>query len=314
MKELIVVLPKNLEATFDLQADDLDALLQKIRKEVTSHVPDVETPAGRKAITSRAAGVSSTKVSWDAAGKGLVAGIKLKTAGIDSSRKKMRDFLDALRDEIKAPLNDWNHREAERVKAEILAMEMEAAKFEAWEMHAAWLQQQDLDRREAVLKAAEEKIEKEKAELQAVADREARDKRIREEAVEAEKTASADRLRVAEAATKLAENRRREEKGRGVRLRKDAADLAERRKKEAVEAERKRAAQVVADKKAADKKRADDRAVQAAVHSDIVADLESAGVPSSIGRDVVRAVATGKVPGLVINYRAVDERLQRVSS
>ena len=295
MKELTVNLPHDLAAVFALDGSGLDNLLAKIREEACSHVPDLETAAGRKAVISLAAMVSRSKVALDAAGKELVSGLKKQTGAIDASRKHARDYLDALRDEIRAPMNAWSKRQAEIVEAEIAAVELLAGHIEALEMDAAWEYEQDLLRREAVVKAESERIE-----------------RLR---LDAERAESA-RVQ-AEGLKKAAEEKAAANAEQAIQAEKDRADLAERRrveenaeavraKAEAVEAERKRAADAAAAEKAAAEKLAADRQVQAVVHSDIVADLETAGIPPAIGRDVVRAVVTGKVRGMVITSRAVS--------
>ena len=70
---------------------------------------------GRDAIASQAYKVSKSKTAVDNHGKDLVAGIKAQAALIDKDRKAWRDQCDALRDEIRKPLDDWEQAETDRV-------------------------------------------------------------------------------------------------------------------------------------------------------------------------------------------------------
>ncbi|MFU8928329.1 hypothetical protein, partial [Acinetobacter puyangensis] len=70
---------------------------------------------GRDAIASQAYKVSKSKTAVDNHGKELVAGIKAQAAVIDKDRKAWRDQCDALRDEIRKPLDDWEAAQADRI-------------------------------------------------------------------------------------------------------------------------------------------------------------------------------------------------------
>jgi colicin import membrane protein len=93
----------------------LDPIIERIRKEVKSFVPDISTDKGRKEIASMARKVASSKVALDDLGKDLVSGIKKQATAVDAERKRMRDTLDALRDETRAPLTAWEERDANRM-------------------------------------------------------------------------------------------------------------------------------------------------------------------------------------------------------
>ena len=94
----------------------MPTLLKAIEFEVTANVPDVETPDGRKAITSLAYKIARSKTTIDDLGKGFVAEQKAAIAGIDSVRKSARDFLDNLKAQVRKPLTDWETAEEERVR------------------------------------------------------------------------------------------------------------------------------------------------------------------------------------------------------
>ena len=69
----------------------IDILLEKVRKEAASEVPDLTTKKGRDRIASLAYKVSKTKTLVDDYGKELVAEEKKRLALIDADRKKWRD-------------------------------------------------------------------------------------------------------------------------------------------------------------------------------------------------------------------------------
>lgn len=94
----------------------IDILLEKVRKEAASEVPDLTTKKGRDRIASLAYKVSKTKTLVDDYGKELVAEEKKRLALIDADRKKWRDSCDAIRDEIRKPLTDWEQAEERRVQ------------------------------------------------------------------------------------------------------------------------------------------------------------------------------------------------------
>ena len=90
-------------------------IIAQIREEVSGLVPDLSTAKGRKAIASMAAKVARSKTRLDALGKDLTADIAAQKALIDIDRRKMRDALDELRDEVRRPLTEWEDAEKLRV-------------------------------------------------------------------------------------------------------------------------------------------------------------------------------------------------------
>ena len=91
------------------------SLFDKIAEQARSVVPDLSTDKGRKAIASLARKVASTKTAFDSHGKELKEQYTVITNKIDADRKLFRDQCDALRDEIRKPLTDWENTEKGRV-------------------------------------------------------------------------------------------------------------------------------------------------------------------------------------------------------
>lgn len=113
MSELIVIEKKKVADVF--KAGGIDPYIQKVKDEVLGRVPDLETDKGRKEIASLAHKVAKSKTYLDGLGKDLVSTIKAQAKVIDSERKKMRDELDDLKEEVRRPLTEWEDAEKERV-------------------------------------------------------------------------------------------------------------------------------------------------------------------------------------------------------
>jgi hypothetical protein len=95
----------------------LDPLIAEIEARVRAHVPDVSTAAGRKAIASLAHTVARSKTALDDAGKRLNEDARAQINAVDAARRKLRDRLDALKDEARKPLDEWEAAEDARVEA-----------------------------------------------------------------------------------------------------------------------------------------------------------------------------------------------------
>jgi hypothetical protein len=159
--------------------------------------------------------VARSKTYIDNAGKDLVAELKALPKQIDESRRVVRERLDALKDEVRRPLTEWE-AEQERIKAEEAmnalhaeALEMNikfdqelAAKFEA-DHEMALLMDKDIDRERAD-KAAE--AERQRIAREEEIKRQAEEKAKREAAEKAQREIDAAAAREREAI--LAKERR----------------------------------------------------------------------------------------------------------
>ncbi|MFO7200606.1 hypothetical protein Q2365_16545 [Enterobacter hormaechei] len=268
--DLVVIEKQNAMAVFTTK-EQLDPIIEAIEKEARSLVPDVSTRKGRDAIASMAHKVARSKTYIDNAGKDLVAELKALPKQIDESRRIVRERLDALKDEVRRPLTEWE-AEQERIKAEeaMSAMHAEAlemnikfdqelaAKFEA-DHEMALLMNKDIDRdreeqrrqAEQAQREHEERIKREAAE-QASLDTEAKHK--------AEIEAAARREAEEKARAELAERQRVEAEQRAAREKQEAEARAEREKAAAVEAERLKAKQAEEKRLAEEKRIADEQA------------------------------------------------------
>lgn len=238
--DLVVIEKKNAMAVFT-NNDQLDPLIEAIEKEARSLVPDVTTKKGRDAIASMAHKVARSKTYIDNAGKDLVAELKALPKQIDESRRVVRERLDALKDEVRRPLTEWE-AEQERIKAEEA---MNALHVEALAMN------EDFDRQLAARIESDHEMallmndafDREQAEKKAEAERQriAREEEIKRQAEEKAKREAAEQAQREIDAAAAREREAILAKERAEREQREAAERAEREKQAAVEAERRKA-------------------------------------------------------------------------
>lgn len=318
--DLVVIEKKNAMAVFT-NNDQLDPLIEAIEKEARSLVPDVTTKKGRDAIASMAHKVARSKTYIDNAGKDLVAELKALPKQIDESRRVVRERLDALKDEVRRPLTEWE-AEQERIKAEEA---MNALHAEALEMNIKFDQELaakfEADHEMALL--MDKDIDRERADKAAEAERHriAREEEIKRQAEEKAKREAEERHRAELESAGRREAEERAARERAERERIEGIQRAEHEKQAAVEAER-RKAQEEADRirreaeqreqarLAEEKRKADEQARREAdvkhrktVGTDIVKALQA---NTSLTRDqaieVLTAIKDGKIPRTGISY------------
>lgn len=318
--DLVIIEKKNAMAVFT-NNDQLDPLIEAIEKEARSLVPDVTTKKGRDAIASMAHKVARSKTYIDNAGKDLVAELKALPKQIDESRRVVRERLDALKDEVRRPLTEWE-AEQERIKAEevmnalhveALAMNEEfdrqrAARIES--DHEMALLMNDAFDREQADKAAEaerqhiahEEEIKRLAAAAAAREVEQRAQREREEAAHREavlkaQAEQAERDRIA------AEQKAEADKQAAIEAeRRKAQEEADRIRQEAEQREQARLAE---EKRKADEqaRREADVKHRKAVGTEIVkALLANTSLTRDQAIEVLAAVKDGRIPHAGISY------------
>lgn len=296
----------------------VESIISKLEAEVRSITTDISTDSGRKSIASLAYKVARSKTALDDMGKELVSDLKAKAGKIDAERRVIRERLDALKDEVRKPLTDWENAEKDRVAAHEAALlaiveSPEYGRTETASELSARLNylrnypsrewQEFSERAAATLKgeiartvdllATAERLEAERAELerlraeQAAREKQEREERIAREAAErarAEAEAKAKR-EADEAATKAEAERRRVEKEKADAIAR--AERAEAERKAAAErAEREKVAAVEAERKRA----ADAAAKEAAQAAAREADTKHR---ASVNRAAVAALVAG---------------------
>jgi hypothetical protein len=245
----------------------MDDVLTKIEAEVRSAPKDISTDKGRKAIAALAHKVARSKTFIEEQRIELVSGEKKRLAAIDAEGKKMRDRLDALKIEARAPLTAWENAEKDRIanhEANITAMELagtldfgasidtikgritivssvDLSDFQEFKDRATQTKTSVLSGLETKLKIAEKQaadaLEMEKLRKEA-AERETRDReaRIAQEAREkAQRESEAERVRI-EAEKYAAEDRAKQAEA-------ERAEAVERAQRAAAEAKAREVAQ-----------------------------------------------------------------------
>lgn len=219
--QLVVIEPTTAVALFT-EGQGIAELLADIRQKATSLVPDTSTAKGRKEIASIAHAVARTKTYLDGLGKEQTDKFKEIPKRIDANRKQIRDTLDTLKDEVRAPLTQFEEAETARVAAlqsrlarlnelgtsasiEIAAADLQTMlqEVEQTALDDSWqeLQPQATVAKELAAKrigealAARQKYEAEQAELELLRQKQAEQERIDRERLIAEQAAEQARLK-----------------------------------------------------------------------------------------------------------------------
>ena len=295
------------------EGDHLDRLLKDIKRQATENPADIETDTGRKAVASVAYRVAQSKTMLDKAGKELVRDWKEKAKKVDNARKKTRDYLDELRDEVRKPLTDWQAAET----AKGIKIIEDAKREQAW---ADAIAEDEIFNREKAIAEKEAAIAaKEEAALAAAAEAKRKQEQAeREEQIRTEAAAEAVRATEAKAQAELAAAEakivaEREAKEQAERDRIAAEERAKIEQELAVaqateEAERRASeeqaaaeASATASKRAAERK-AKNKQHMTKVNDEAEAGLVEEGVSAGLAVTVVALVAHGDIPHMSINY------------
>lgn len=292
----------------------VEGIVSKLEAEVRAIVTDISTQAGRDAVKSLAFKVARSKTALDEMGKELVAGIKAKASLIDADRRTIRDRLDILKEEVRAPLTAWEQAETTRVdgheraivamveghtfptpptSAQIMARQDELASLanRDWEefQERGWTAYQETVGKLETMLAAVIRHEADAGELAEL-------RRQKAEREELDRAEAAEQQRAEQAAVD-AERQRANAKALSEQITRDQEAAAAR----AVEAERKRVADAeAAEDHAREKREANakhrakiQRAISAAFGE--VLDAENTEL-------AVAALVNGAIPHVSINY------------
>lgn len=283
--DLIIQIPESTALQVFVAPDGIDPYIEKIRQEALAHVPDLSTKQGRAAIASIAAKVASSKVYLENTGKELCdierAKIDATLSAVMAARKRIKEELDALRDEVRKPLTDWEDAEAARkggIEARIEAMR----KLPPVGSDSGAIQKH-LNRLEAT------QIDESFAEYTAEAAI-ARTHAIRD---------CKDQLNTQ------------------LKIERDLAELAELREKQAVQAQKDREAEIARQaveaatmaaenaakaKKAADDRRVADESHRAKIIKEAIESLVDCGYDEGAAEDITEAIIEGRIKNVTINF------------
>ncbi|MGI4818674.1 MAG: hypothetical protein ACRYFE_09140 [Janthinobacterium lividum] len=280
-----------------LDQERFNQFYEAIKQETDKLVPDLTTEKGRKEIASMAFKVAKTKTAIDAAGKLLNEEARAQINKVDAARREIREKLDALKDEVRKPLTEWEAKEEQRViacnaaidrfkVAAVVMLEDTAATVQAryTEIKNTALdddQFKDLlpeaqhykESAEIALDAAFARLTKEEADraeldrLRAEAAERAERERAEAEAKAAAEAAERAKREAEERAARAAE----EEKARIEAAAKAAEEEARAKAEAAARAEREAAARAHAEALAAEKRRADEAEAARMAEADRIA-------------------------------------------
>lgn len=111
--ELVVIEEKDALATFTTPGA-LAPILAKVRERIDAFTGDASTDEGRAKIKKMAFAVTKSKTALESIGERLAKDAKELPKKIDAGRKYVKDTLDAWRDEVRKPVDDWEQADTDR--------------------------------------------------------------------------------------------------------------------------------------------------------------------------------------------------------
>lgn len=310
----------NLQKLFgDGKTEEILTFIRDQVSPVLDSVPDVLTAKGRQEIKSAAYKVARSKTAIDDAGKQYAADLKATVKKIDSNRKLVREALDDLKNEVRAPVDAWEKEQAEREEAisrainTIIALGQTSGDSEAVRAaidavsgteiaeevfgertgDAAIQKDIALSNLERALKKAE-KDESDAAELEKL--RREKEEREQEDRIRAREKAAAEQA----AAQERARAEKAEEEAQEAR---DRAEQTKREADERVQAERDAARRRAEnEKREADARAADKEHRRSVNRAAADALTEWAGLSEEDARKVITVIAAGQVPNVKVGY------------
>ncbi len=301
-----------------------ESVIDAIKKQVEGLVLDISTDKGRKEIASVAYKIARTKTALDDEGKKLKADMQKTVDLVDAERKKIRDALDVLKDEVRKPLTEWEDADKirtqtreDRITAIIALSDFGLDQVKTVDLINNRIEQLaslvEFDWQEFVMRA-ESTASQVKVSLAAMLDKQIKDdadkaelERLRKEQEVRQQKERDDRI-AAEAAAKA----KQEAEEKAERDRVAAQEEADRKQREAEQRaadEKARADKAEADRIASEKKAADDKiaADNAAKIAKEKADADAKAAADKAAQDERdRAAAAKKAEDDAAAKRAAD--------
>lgn len=109
--------------------NSLTRFVELAREAVIGEVPDLSTDKGRKRVKAVAASVVSAKNAVDKAGRDYLRKLKAMTKPIEAELRDFTAAMDALRDEVRKPVDDWQAQVDADKAALQTAIEQVVARF-----------------------------------------------------------------------------------------------------------------------------------------------------------------------------------------
>lgn len=305
----------------------MDAILSRIETDALSIAPDLSTVTSRKAIASLAYKVARSKTALDEIGKTITEDARKQIDAVNAKRRDVRDRLETLQKQVRAPLDEWEAAEAARVadledrlkdfSEDLPGFDASAAaiahiidEIESIPIDDTWQEYKDraAAAKTGTLKVLRDMLEKaeareaERAELERLrAEAAAREAEEHRRLAEERRRAEAERIErekaeAAERAARAAEERAAREKVEAEERHKRELEEAKRAAEFALNEERNRQARIKAAEEEARAKREADQARRAEVQDAIIHHIGFL-CPSAAGvRQVAEAIMAGKIP------------------
>lgn len=297
-------------------------MLTKIAKEAKPAAIDLTTKAGREAVASAAYKVARAASILDDIGKDHVADRKKEIAAVDAMRRTLREGLATIKEEIRAPLDQYEATEAARVQghddalASIPALLAHAGERMPDEIEAALVElgqimQRDWQEYEARAVSTSDHVraglrqeleaaikrEADRAELEALRAKQAeREKKDRDDEIAREAAAAATR----QAEQLIADANRRAEEAEAARV--EALDQAERDRLQAIEDERQRVAAEEQRIENEARARENNKRHCAKINNEVKAAMVEIGISDAVAKQLIAAIIRGTVPHTSITY------------
>ena len=242
--ELMEVTADNAPAIYGM--NKLSDFVAKAREAVIGEVPDLTTRKGRERIASLAAQVSRSKTAVEKPGRDYLKRIKELPKSIEAELREYVQQMDALRDEVRAPLTEWEQAEADRIARHQGNIDYMKLRLECRDLDSAELKANIATIEGTIIGEHWQEFEAEAHRVKADSLAALRDALAKREKHEAE---------LAAIAKFNAEQAEREQKERDERIAREAAEKAQREAEQRANAERDAAAKREANAKAAAERR-----------------------------------------------------------
>lgn len=323
------------------QAGGLDPLIEHVASQVAGFVGDISTKKGRDEIASVAHKVAKSRTAIEKIGLEVASRAKEIPKLIDAERKRVKEALQAIQDNVRQPLTLWEAAEAERkqkleaiiteIKAETARLVQSQGGFDQVDEYICILMSQQFDMQEyqaeydhekalaiATLEAASLKmkqwdyeqgeLERLRAEAAARAEK-YRIAQIEKDAADKAKKDAEDKAKNEVLKAQLEAEKAKREAAEAKQREIDVAANAEREKQKAVDAEieRQRIAEeaknkALRDEEAKLKAHQENIDHQKSINNAALADLVKFGLTDAQGKQLITAIKNGKIANISINY------------
>lgn len=115
-KEVAAFKPQALVPTKVFAPGGVIALVERMEAEIRAVRTDISTHKGRAEIKSLAYKIARSKTALDDMGKKLNEDARARITAVDADRRIVRERLDALAAEVRAPLTAWEDAEKARIQ------------------------------------------------------------------------------------------------------------------------------------------------------------------------------------------------------